>query len=140
MSFVVPQMPLSCNIWLHFQPGVSTYASPDVTISCNLTPGKRVFMNTDNLRIYSTDGRTVFGQCVELLLPKLGQISAGSPAKTPSVVEVVPGSQRMYWVVYVDDVGKGFANEHRMAVMRMINEAALPFSDVSLNVPPAVLP
>lgn len=139
MPYVIPAMPLTCRIWTHFIPGTSTYAAPDQTVSCNLSPGKRVLSIIDSLRIYSSDGHTVFCMPMELLLPALTQVSAGNPNKTPSVIEVVPNSLRLYWCVYVDDIGKGFANEHRLAIMRMINESNLTFSDVTIACPPALL-
>lgn len=36
---------------------------------------------------------------------------------TPDTVEVPAGSGRFYACLYVDDIGKGYANEHRYAII-----------------------
>lgn len=52
-----------------------------------------------------------------LLLPPLTDIQDCFNAGGPDTVEAPAGSGRFYLVDMVDDLGKGFANEHRFALM-----------------------
>jgi hypothetical protein len=50
-----------------------------------------------------------------LLLPALTDIRSGLLVVQPDFVQIPAGSGRWYQVVAVDDIGKGFPNEHRAA-------------------------
>jgi len=55
-----------------------------------------------------------------ILFPKLTDIRDSSCIGGPDVIECPKFSGRFYWVSYVDDIAKGFANEHRWAVIQKI--------------------
>ena len=104
----LPNFNLPVNLW---RAGTNVLATPDVTFSANLSPGKRIQMDA---------GGTVFAACLvpetQLLCP------AGTDIRFPvagtgdgDVVEVPANSSRYYFVVNVEDVAKGFANEYRLA-------------------------
>ncbi len=118
MSFTVPTFNLVCNVftgpWL-----TKVLRIPD--LPCNLALGRRVqtweFIDaqSDYLRV-----------CPHLLVPALSDVrdsSTESPAgQYYDVIEVPSGSGRWYRVNAVDDVGKGFSNEHRMVGLTKILE------------------
>jgi hypothetical protein len=58
-----------------------------------------------------------FGGSMQLLLPPLTDIRDNLCLTGSDAVEVPLGSGRWYLVVFVDDFGKGFANEHRGAMI-----------------------
>jgi hypothetical protein len=80
---------------------------------CQLTYGQRV-------NVASTGGTSVAGVIVvsmSLLLPALTDIRGLQDTVRYDLVEVPAGSGRYYSVSYVDDIAKGFANEHRTAAL-----------------------
>jgi len=108
MSYVLPTFNLTVNIWHRATyvgnfPG--TIPPPDVVVAGNLALGKR--MNNP------------VGMNMWLLLPAATDIRDGNKNTTLSatgdIVEAPGGSGRYYYVVNVDDAGKGFSNEHRVA-------------------------
>jgi len=64
-----------------------------------------------------------------ILLPPLTDIrdsfSTAAGSSRP-IVEVPAGSKRYYGVTFVDDIGKGFPNEHRFACIIKLNAYAWP--------------
>jgi len=111
MSFVIPQFPLVCAIHTGGVPypfGLLRSTSP-----CNLAWGKRVaFFAADwGPGVPQVEGST------QLLLPAHTDIRDSSCTGDNDYVEVPSGSGRWYAVLAVDDVGKGFPNEHRVAVI-----------------------
>jgi hypothetical protein len=64
---------------------------------------------------------------VYLLCPALTNISEAPPPMTPfAIVECPAASGRFYQVAWVDDVGKGFANEYRQVWMRKLRPFPYP--------------
>lgn len=118
MAFPLPTFNLTCNIQ-SYPGGVTRVTSP-----CNLAFGRRV-------NVASTGGTGSTGimvVCMTLLLPALTDCRTPTPGalpdSTPTVVdqvEVPAGSGRKYWVVFCDDIGKGFANEHRVAILQQLS-------------------
>jgi len=116
MAFTLPTFNLSVNIWRS-----STYAGiippvavPDVTSLGNLATGPRQIGNA---------GWTVS----TLLLPALTDVRySESGNNLPGniidfdLVECPAGSGRCYQVDWVEDLGKGFSNEHRLAALFQI--------------------
>jgi hypothetical protein len=113
MGFIVPQMPLKANVW-------STPTSPPVgapriaNLDCNLAWGRRV-------GVPSTGGTGALGvvlMTMTLLVPK-GTDLRSDPDRgvAADLVEVPAGTARYYWVAFVDDLGRGFPNEHRGAIL-----------------------
>lgn len=114
MPYVVPAMPLKCNIWRVSGVG-GTYASPDEpNVPCNLSPGRRTF------KPQSVPSTTVGHLEMEMLLPALTDVRSNFNGIESDLVECPSGSKRFYDVTFVDDIGKGFANEHRLCLMVMI--------------------
>jgi hypothetical protein len=105
----VPAFPLTVNVW---RAATGTGNPPDVVTVGNLAWGQRKTTSTgipldsypDQLLSY-------------LLIPPLTDIRDSYSPGGADVVEVPAGSLRYYQVVQVDDVGKGFPNEFRFAVI-----------------------
>lgn len=87
----------------------------------NLALGRRAYP-TDVVAGSPSVGSWV-PQTVPLLLPKLTDVRDRSVTPTPDMVEVPSGSGRWYVVVSVEDAGKGFANEHRVAYLLKASSA-----------------
>ena len=60
------------------------------------------------------------GVAMVLLVPPLTDIRDHwtAPGTHGDMIECPPGSGRVYYAMYCDDVAKGFPNEHRFVVMR----------------------
>jgi len=136
MSYVLPTFVLKANVWINYSVALN-YNAPSSIPICNLTPGKRV-MNVDptlgNPALYK-----VAPVLMELLLPKLTDIRPWIGGGNQCLCEVPNGSNRFYNVVGVDDIGKGFANEHRIAWLQMIY-GSTTFADVGVLAFPFPLP
>lgn len=107
MSFSTPRFNLTANIW---RQSSGPPAVPDVVSPANLAFGRRGA---------SYQGLTV-GQnepIMSLLLPAGTDVRGPACASGPDWVEVPAGTGRIYEVVGVDDSGKGFPNEHRVALV-----------------------
>lgn len=110
MAFQVPHFPLFAAIWRNGGIG-GAYAAPDVVTAANLSPGRRVLLTQP---LIAGVGSPV---PVELLVPARTDIRANWNNAGNDLVEVPSGSKRFYTVVWVDDVGRGFTNEYRLALM-----------------------
>lgn len=116
MSFKLPTFNLLCRFGAIVLLG-PPYWAPGPRVSnqpCQLTWGRRV--NTSSG--VPGGGFTDLQYVMSLLLPPLVDIRG--PQDTTNMidaVEVPQGSGRWYQVIAVDDVGKGFANEHRSAAL-----------------------
>jgi hypothetical protein len=111
MAFRLPTFNLTADIYQLGGTG-GTYGIPNVVTVCNLTPGRRTLEAKPVLA-----GQPTPAIFMELLLPKLTDIRANFNGAMPDIVEVPSGSKRFYQVVGVDDIGKGFLNEHRLAML-----------------------
>lgn len=121
MAFRLPAMPITVNIWRSVGVG-GFYVSPDVTTVANLTPGKRITVVRSTVPTTVEEAFEMY-----LLLPKLTDIRCVWNGISPDMVEVPAGSLRFYDVAYVDDIAKGFANEHRFAIITYKSPGALVF-------------
>jgi len=86
---------------------------PTRTVSCNLAYGRRV-------NVQSTGGTVLPGipvVCMSLLLPPGTDVRGPQNSTGADTVEVPAGSGWLYSVVFVGDIGRGFANEHRIAIL-----------------------
>ena len=117
MAFALPSFNLAVNIW--HNGGVVNVDPPDVVTVGNLTPGRRVMLPPQSSAQTVSGGHAFYyPPPMELLLPK--GVDIRMPTQTipdGDVVEVPAGSGRYYGVVGVDDIGKGFLNEHRYAIL-----------------------
>ena len=132
MPFVVPAMPLLMSRWNAWDPTTSLYATPDaVDVPCCISPGKRSMVS-----IRGDTDASLSDFAMEVLLPALEKGCAGVhfPPRAADVLEIPQGSTRFYMVRYVDDIGKGFANEHRFFLVKMIRDDMV-FADVTLAFP-----
>jgi hypothetical protein len=117
MAFSVPTFPLLCDV----------YRGPWLTrvlaihdLACNLAWGRRVSLATNEQDFNE------FALCPTLLVPALSDIRDLKCRAVEDVVEVPSGSGRWYQVASVDDIGKGFSNEHRGVVIFPISENLFP--------------
>jgi hypothetical protein len=111
MAFNVPEFPLLCNIWAGPNPPVG---APRLSAACNLGMGRRSMPMAEGM-----DQFNLTHMLAQLLLPAGTDIRdlSCSPATSGDIVEVPAGTGRYYVVVSVDDLGKGFPNEHRFALL-----------------------
>lgn len=115
MAFNAPTMNLAVNIW-HGQP-VPPAGPPNVVTVGNLRP-----LYTGNVVVQMLAASVRY--CSTLALPKgtdvrpRGGLTDGF--HTADVLEVPAASGRYYICEEVEDVGKGFANEYRGAIIRQI--------------------
>lgn len=113
MAYVQPTFNLIANIWRAGNPVINP---PDVVADCNLAYGRRV-------NVASTGGTTLQGApliAMNLLMPQGTDIRGPQDTVGPDTVECPAGTGRYYGVFFVDDIGKGFANEHRTAALLAI--------------------
>ncbi len=120
-GYRVPTFNLSCSIW---RAGNDVQANPpDVVSVCNLTNGRsggrELQVGPLGTPVQAASVLIHMGQSLSLLLPKLTDIRGcqGGGALQGDAVECPSGSGRFYVAYWVDDVGKGFANEHREAIL-----------------------
>jgi hypothetical protein len=112
MSFNVPTFNLSCNLF----DGATPLTVPRLTVVCNLALGRRIGWYIDG----APSGSFSQGLTPALLLPALTDVRSGATGGPEDMVEVPAGSSRFYTVTCVDDVGKGFPNEYRIASISQI--------------------
>lgn len=105
MSFSVPTFNLTVNIWRN---GLGPPLAPSVVSVANLCMGRRV-------QPAGGSGSAGFDCNMTLLLPPGTDIRDGIRSAAADLVEAPAGSLRFYSVDWVDDAGKGFPNEHRVA-------------------------
>ena len=116
MAYNLPNFNMNCAIYpcnVANTPAVPLNPPRIAMQSCQLCHGKRV-----NVRVWSNAmNPRVTGAAMSLLLPKGADIRGPQDTVSIDMVEVPVGSARWYWVNFVDDVAKGFANEYREAII-----------------------
>jgi hypothetical protein len=127
MAYVIPQFNLTVTLWRVSGVG-GDYTAWDLKFFANLSPGRR-----ENEVLNTSANFNTFKHFMMLLCPALTDIRAAWNLLSPDLVEVPKASGRFYDVVWVDDVGKGFANEYRLAFIQY-RSAFLPPSG-SVNFP-----
>jgi hypothetical protein len=116
MPFRLPSFNITCNITTCDVPNVAAVPTGPIRlagVSCQLTFGRRV-------NVSSTGGTTTAGVltiAMSLLLPPFTDIRGPQDTVSFDMAEVPAGSGRWYAVIGVDDIGKGFSNEHRTAAI-----------------------
>ena len=113
MAFVLPTFPITCSIW---DAGTYPHGTARLTnVPCQLRAPAASQANV----IVPVAGQTV---AMTLLLPALTDIrdSFNTPINSRDVVEVPEGSGRVYIVAIMDDIAKGFPNEHRYAILQKV--------------------
>jgi hypothetical protein len=111
----VPKFNLTVNIWRNANPVANP---PDVVSRAALRIYKTAFVR---------GGSPGGSSAVTVVLPKGTDIRSGLSATGFDRVECPAGSGRYYIVYAVDDVGKGFPNEYRLAVIsQTVQPSPLP--------------
>jgi len=108
VAFTLPTFNLLCDIYTGPWIGKALRLTG---IQCNLALGRRVATPSD------LPNNSPIQQTPVLLLPPSTDVRDGSCASGFDVVEVPRLSGRWYAVQVADDIGKGFPNEHRYAVL-----------------------
>jgi hypothetical protein len=112
MAFTLPTFDLLCNIFDYPLFVVPRLAN----VPCNLAWGRRVGLPFNDASAGTGDSQAFAS--MTLLLPKLTDVRdwlCAPPSTGADQIEVPAGSGRWYTVIAVDDIGKGFSNEHRAA-------------------------
>ncbi len=104
--FSLPTFNVSVSIWR--STAIPPGGPPAVIVMGNLAWGRR---SAPLVSVGQSTGMT-------LLLPALTDVRGDDGLALGDIVEVPSGSSRFYHADYVDDIGKGFLNEHRAAVLR----------------------
>lgn len=107
MSFTVPTFNLHYNLW---RSGNAPPAAPDATGDCNLAFGRRV---SSYQGVISTPNEPI----MSLLLPPGEDVRGPMCLHPDTCIEVPAGTGRFYTILGLDDSGKGFPNEHRVALL-----------------------
>lgn len=112
--YTLPQFNLTVNIW---RAGVVPPTGPPASSpKGNLAWGRRV-------AVPSTGGTSSIGiplMTMTLLLPPHTDVRGDPFGINADVIECPAGTGRYYICRFVDDLGKGFANEHRGAVLTQV--------------------
>jgi hypothetical protein len=138
VAYTLPTFNLNVNIW---QWGSDVANPADATCVGCLVGGHHGVVslgpiNPGNLAQVQFSLKTS-GQMMCLLVPK------GTDLRPPPVtlsqwgscVEVPAGTLRYYAVIQVDDIGRGFANEHRFALLVPLTGAVQGIFSTSWNQP-----
>lgn len=112
MAYIVPPMPLIAAVWS--AGSLPPFEPPRLTTVCNLAFGRRV----GSALAQPTFTASELGSCSQLLVPAFTDIRPPWTLAGADFVEVPQGTGRYYRVVYVEDLGKGFPNEHRLALIQ----------------------
>lgn len=125
MGFRLPTFNLLCNLSQPDLANTVMVPSPPYRVAgqlCQLTYGRRV-------NVTSTGGTAQVGTLaltMNLLLPPLADVRGPQDIRSFDMAEVPAGSGRWYSVVAVDDIGKGFDNEHRSASIHAMEGQWVP--------------
>ena len=113
MAFTIPQFPILCDIFTGPYPTRVLRVGGQI---CNLQYGRR-FAHFADFPIENESS-----QIMSLLLPPLTDVRSIVCGYAADIVECPQHSGRIYLVVNVDDVGKGFDNEFRVATLLAASE------------------
>jgi hypothetical protein len=109
MPYRVPTFNVLVNIWRATTPLTSP---PDVTSLGNLAWGRSVSASTGIPEDLDPDTLVA-----KLLLPSSTDVRDSYSPPGADIVEVPAGTLRYYVVKQVDDVGRGFPNQFRFAII-----------------------
>lgn len=112
-AFALPNFNLVCNVWHAGGIDPTIYPPPDLSPNVNLANGRVSHVLTALKRLPTLQN---VGASGSMLFPAGTDVRDASCGPTPDVIECPAGSGRFYWVAFVDDIAKGFPNEHRWAV------------------------
>lgn len=104
MPFRLPAFNVPVNLWNTSSGG--PLGPPSHTTMGNLSPGRLT-----EYQIVTFNGYQMY-----LRLPAGTDARSEAQGGSP-IAEVPAGTLRFYRIVWVDDIGRGFANEHRLAIL-----------------------
>lgn len=107
MAFVLPTFNLRCNVW-HNLANPRTNP-PDDTFDCQLRGVNQTSAT------HGADDGTPAGNY--FLFPAGTDVRDADTPSGGDSLECPAGSGRYYFVLNVDDIAKGFTNEHRYAIV-----------------------
>lgn len=110
MAFRPPTFILLCDIYRNQGTG-GTYGAPDLSVLVNLSIGQRSLFLTSGV------GQSVWR---EVMFPKNTDVRGRWNLVAPDLLEIPSGSKRFYLAQDVEDVGKGFPNEYRLAAAQYL--------------------
>jgi len=119
MAFTLPTFNLVCNV----------YTGPWLTKSlrltdepCNLAWGRRIASH----QVFSNpfSGGNALNGMITLLVGAGVDVRAFPLYPVSDIFEVPSGSGRWYIATFVDDIGKGFSNEHRGVELSQVSPQA----------------
>lgn len=113
MAFRLPVFNLTVYIWRgNLNP---TLDPPSVVSEGNLAWGRRTAAPASG----GTDSLGVVFTAPLILLPARTDVRSAEKGEPvgDDYVEAPAGSGRLYYSVYVEDIGRGFDNEHRAAIL-----------------------
>lgn len=116
-SFALPVFNLPCNVWHKPSSHMTGLGPPSAAVFCNLANGRVSHLPG---WVPRNPGIPPMTYQSSALFPIGTDIRDSSVEVNPDVVEIPAGTGRFYWVVYCDDIGKGFRNEHRWAVIQKV--------------------
>lgn len=119
MAFTLPVFDLTCNVYSGPWLGKLLRAAG---VPCNLAWGRRV----SPFLVLNEGQSPEFQGTMTLLLPALTDVRDGSGNGPVDILEVPAGSGRWYAAWSVDDIGKGFANEHRAVIIGKVYQQLNP--------------
>jgi len=118
VAFTVPDFNIVCDI---YQGPWLTRVLRSAATPCNLAFSRRVVEPQSGFD--PSAGFETLTNIMSLLLPPLTDVRDHFQGTGYDVVEVPSGSGRWYAVAGVDDIGKGFPNEHRCAWLTKIGDS-----------------
>jgi hypothetical protein len=114
MPFVQPDFNINVAFWRFGRP---TSSLPDVVTIGNLSPGRLVTLDSPLFEMF-------------IRLPKGTDVQDFKNSVGGDTCECPFTSGRFYTVQFVDDIGGGFTNEHRVAVLSGLPTWPVPFPPV----------
>lgn len=126
MGYSLPTFNLPVRVWRSTS---LVTDPPDVTTAGNLVGSRPEVVSLPAMGNMTLSQRQVtvayWGRFSTILLPKLADVRPPNATDDGDVIECPSGTGRYYFVVHVDDTGKGFPNEHRYAFVVAIQTPAM---------------
>lgn len=115
MAYVLPTFNLTANIWR--QALNPSTAPPTLTAPCALVYGRRTQLVIPQTTVLPNKWQAVgpYMMTMDLLFPAVTDVRGSQDTAGPDNIECPAGTGRYYHVLTVDDIGKGWPNEHRIA-------------------------
>jgi hypothetical protein len=140
MAFNTPTFNLTVNLWS----ATLVTNPPTMSFLACLSPGRRTMLLAPSTLTNPVYVQVpTWGPTSELMCPKGTDIRGAQNSGMTNVVECPAGSARYYLVLFVEDVGKGFPNEYRLALLKQCDFGTVALTDFQAvfgTVPPWPVP